>query len=655
MALLGILAASAAERGRLEVTSPQPGAVVAGGGAVVISWSARPSEGTVLILASQDGGATWKEVATRPGDADIFLWETGALPEDLPVRLRLKLRDAAGAVLAEADAPGTFSVDRKAPTARVLGPDRSEQARVEVSVEASDAKGSGLASVLLWAAEPGKPWTTVAEAKDASKPIAWTAPHRGRWSLFATAMDRAGNAGTPPGPGDAPHRELFVHTPEPWISSFSVETGDYVVPPGHPLPLSWTVEGDELPAAPVTIEMRGEKGAWVPVGLNLPAQGRMTWKTPDVSGPLPTLRLRASSGRHEAVREVNPWMMVDADPPRAELRGPSVWEGEEAARLETAVFDDLAGVASITLWWRNPGTGAIEAVKTVEPGRDLGFQPQTDGRYALWISAKDALGNSTPEPRGDAAPMLELLVDHAPPETSILAPKGGEVLEGGRPFLVAWAATDANLPERPVALFASRDQGATWELWQDSLPSHGEATCAAPREGGALWLRLVAMDAAGHRGESFLEPPLDVRGGGEAVPVPVPAPVPAPTPVPPEPPVEVSAMDIPLLEGPPSRGGAVAGGKVLELAWSRPAASAGRTVLVEWSSDGGATWNPAGKAQADAGRLSWPVPSLNGAVRLRLGLFEGDRRLGSSLTRPFIVASRAPRLALKPPAASPEP
>ena len=646
LALL-VLPVLAAEAPRLEVASPQTGTVVAGGGAVVVAWTARPAEGTVSLLASQDGGATWKEVASRPADSGLYLWETGSLPEDVPVRIRLRLRDPSGTVVAEADAPGSFTVDRKAPSARVTGPESSEQARVEVLVEASDAKGSGVSSVLLWAAEPGKPWTTAAESKDPAKPVSWTAPHRGRWNLYATAMDRAGNAAPPPGPSDAPQAVLFVHSPEPWIASFAVDSGDYVVPPGYPLPLSWAVEGDDLAPTPVTIEVRGEKGDWTPVGLNLPAQGRMTWKTPAKSGAMPSLRLRASAARHEATRELNPWIMVDADPPRLELRGPAVWEKAEPARLELGVFDDLAGVASVTLWWRNPDGGAWEAVKTVEPGKDLTFQSE-DGRHALWISAKDSLGNATPEPKPGDAPMLELLLDRASPVTEILAPKAGQPLEAGKPFTVAWAATDANLPEKPAALFASRDAGATWELWQDSLPSHGEAACVCPREPGPLSMRLVAMDAAGHRGESFVEN-LEVRSG-PAAPLP-----PAPVPPAPQPPVEVTAADIPVLEGLPDRGGAIAGGRVLELAWGRPPEPEGLEVLVEVSTDEGGAWQPVGKSPASAGRLAWQVPSLNRAARLRLGLYRGDRRLGSSLSRPFIIASKAPRLALRPPAPSPEP
>ncbi len=644
----------AGEPEALEVTAPLAATTVGATGSLLVSWRARTVPGcTVLVRGSVDGGTAWKDLGFRPAETGIFLWENRELPEETPLRVRLLLKDPQGAVLKELEAPGIFRVDRTAPTARVVGPETAEKADVDVTVEASDGKGSGISTVFLWSCEEGRPWSLAAESGDPTRPIPWTAPHRGRWFLSATASDKAGNVAPPP--SVEPQLRIWVHTPEPYIARFSVETGDYVVPGGYALPLSWAVEADPGQEIAVTIEAKGEKGAWEPVGVKLPAQGRMTWKLPSRSGAVPLLRLRASTGRYESPKEIAPWILVDADPPQAALEGPKVWTKRSPVELDARVQDTLAGVARLVLWARDPETGIWRVVQSVPASRPLTFEeaggkPYEDGRYALWLSASDTLGNASRDPVPGDTPMLELLLDRTPPEVSLLKPMGGEILDAGVPLAIAWSATDANLPAGTVALFASRDAGASWELLKDSLPGDGEFRWATPREPGPLWIRVTALDAVGSRGEAVLGKPVALQA--VAVPPPPPVVVQAP-PSPPPPPVVVMepAPEPPVLGGFSS---AVQGGRPLTLSW-RPPSAKGFTVRIESSGDGGRSWERVGESSAAEGRMVWEVPALDRVMRLRLSLLKGGKALAISESTSFTVASRPPRLSLVAPAPAPGP
>jgi hypothetical protein len=580
--------------------------------------------------------------------------------------VRLLLRDPQGEVLRDLEAPGVFRVDRRAPTARVMGPETAEKADVDVAVEASDGKGAGISMLFLWSCEEGRPWSLAAESSDPTRPIRWTAPHRGRWCLAATASDKAGNVAPPP--AIEPQLRIWVHTPEPYIARFSVETSDYVVPAGYALPLSWTVEADPGQEISVTIEAKGEKGAWEPVGVKLPAQGRMTWKLPSKSGAVPLLRLRAATGRYESPKEIAPWILVDADPPQVALEGPTVWTKRSPVALEARVQDALAGVARLVLWARDPETGAWKAVRSVSASRPITFDESDkrveDGRYALWLSASDTLGNASRDPAPGDPPMLELTLDRAPPAVSLLKPQGGEALVSGTPLTIAWSATDENLPAGTVALFASRDGGASWELLKDSLPGDGEFQWPTP-EPGALWIRVTALDAVGNRGEAVLGNPVLLQAAAVARPPPPPPPPPPvvvhPPPPPPPPVVVQPPPPLPVVVAeptpePPVLGGlssAVQGGRPLTLSWG-PLAE-GFTVRIESSGDAGRSWEKVGESPASDGRMVWQVPALDRVVRLRLSLLKGGRVRAISESASFTVASRPPRLSLVAPVPSPVP
>ncbi len=366
----------------------------------MVSWRAVGGD-SILLSASLDGGGTWRDLVSRPAVDGFYILDAAKLPEETPVLLRLRLRDIDGRPLAEAKAPGAFMVDRRPPTARATGPSSSEASRVEVSVEASDGKGSGVASVSLWACEEGKPWFLAVEAAEPGKPVAWTASHHGRWGLVATARDRAGNAGPSPSLKAEPQLRILVRSPEPWISRFALETSDLIVPGGHAIPLAWAVEGEALGEGPVTIEVRGPGGSWVSLGKGLPAKGSLAWKLPERGATPPELRLRASAGGRESVRELLPTILVDVEAPRVLVKGPARWEKPGEVPLEVQASDELSGLAGFSLWRWDAGGWA--EIRRVQAGQPLTYNGP-DGRHALWVVAADALGNVSAKPEAGAKP-----------------------------------------------------------------------------------------------------------------------------------------------------------------------------------------------------------------------------------------------------------
>jgi subtilisin family serine protease len=147
----------------------------------------------------------------------------------------------------------------------------------------------------------------------------------------------------------------------------------------------------------------------------------------------------------------------------------------------------VAGVVAL-MRQANPNAD-VHTIKTVlmETARDLGTAGE-DNNYG-WgiIDAYDAV-------------LAVSVTDTIPPEVTVTAPNGGEVLNAGTNYTITWNATD-NIGVTQVSLYYSYDGGANYDLIDNLSGNPGSYDWTVPNTPSTQCLVMVyAYDAANNEG-----------------------------------------------------------------------------------------------------------------------------------------------------------
>ena len=183
----------------ITLVSPKGGDVIGAGG-TVISWEATDAymaEAPITIEKSLDG-TVWEILAEGVDNTGNFTWQPPA-GSDGRIFLRVSAADEVGHV-ASAVTASPVLVDTVPPTAEIAGPALSSKEDVTLTVTSDDGDGSGVDELMLWTSKDnGMSWTPAGTATgEAALALKSTT---GKYGLYATAVDRAGNAGIGPAAG----------------------------------------------------------------------------------------------------------------------------------------------------------------------------------------------------------------------------------------------------------------------------------------------------------------------------------------------------------------------------------------------------------------------------------------------------------------------
>lgn len=100
-------------RGKLDLATPEGGEQFHGGTMRTVRWESDDLRGvaSARLKLSTDDGRSWRTIATVRGNPGVYSWSVPATRESLEnCRLRVQLRNRAGAVLASDDGAGTFTI-----------------------------------------------------------------------------------------------------------------------------------------------------------------------------------------------------------------------------------------------------------------------------------------------------------------------------------------------------------------------------------------------------------------------------------------------------------------------------------------------------------------------------------------------------------------
>jgi len=302
-----------------ELLTPAGGEVTGGGAASDIKWKASDSfmaEKPITIEYSGDNGASWEPIVKALDNSGTFAWmpPAGVVGRAL---VRVTAVDEVGhSTSAVTRSP--VLIDTCPPTAMLLGPTLAAKEDVQLEVKTDDNDGSGVAQIELWSSlDNGATWSPAGKGAAAQTLVFHGTT--GTYGLYATATDKAGNAGAPPAPGEAPQITVTIDSKTPIVRLKTLSSGGYVAG-GSQTPIEWEAIAPNPAERPVSIYLSPDGGnSWSPVALDVANTGTIVWDVPKINSQNCLLKItfKDVSGALGSVESAKPFTIDSTKPTSA--------------------------------------------------------------------------------------------------------------------------------------------------------------------------------------------------------------------------------------------------------------------------------------------------------------------------------------------------
>jgi hypothetical protein len=154
------------------------------------------------------------------------------------------------------------------------------QTKVFLDYQVENVKASGISKVEVWLTrDQGKTWRKHCEQGHGKSPVEVQLPDEGKYGITLVATNKQGDSSAAPVGGDVPDWTIEVDTTKPAseITSVKVER-DGGTPVVH---ISWTAQDKNFSDGPVELSYSAtDRGPWLQIGKNLPADGHHRWTPP---------------------------------------------------------------------------------------------------------------------------------------------------------------------------------------------------------------------------------------------------------------------------------------------------------------------------------------------------------------------------------------
>jgi hypothetical protein len=489
----------------VEVLSPNGGEVFGGAKTAEIAWIAEDAHlaaTPITIYVSPNGGATWVPLERDLPNSGRASWTT---PRDSSTDYRVKVVavDQAGNTGADTS-DANFAIDALAPAVQILGPARSARIPVEIQYRAVDLGGAGLKRVRLFITrDGGATWTEHGQDDDGAPPFLFNELN-GKFGLWMTAEDAAGNAGKVPSPGDKPQADLVVDVSPPTVSL--LEPSEKIYVGGRPMPIRWIARDNlDLPERCISL-LRSDDGGrtWRSIVEALPNSGLYEWDAPAVRGPAYQVKVVARDLLGNAAEAISPTFALDVQVPEAVVTGPAR-ANQSIVPVEYEIRNaGISPVTLVTLFFRPEGQKTWMRYGDDEDLRSPILFSRPDGAYELYAVCATELGFRNDvrqkEPTENTAAQMTLRIDATPPVLELCSFNDGGAAAADTQAQILWRFQD----EHPLADGLTIDyspDGAHWtEVARRVEPSKGRFDWTVPNQfGHAHMLRLTAVDGFGNK------------------------------------------------------------------------------------------------------------------------------------------------------------
>jgi Tfp pilus assembly protein PilF len=301
------------------LSSPAGGDVVGGPAPVAIKWTATDSflaESPVTLEYTADGGKTWQKIAGGIENSGDYSW---TLPAGLNGRILIRVTavDEVGHTTSAVTASPVL-VDTAAPKALLSGPTLAASDTVTLDVKADDTDGSGVADLSLWSTtNNGANWSPAGKAA-AGQPLTFHGA-TGGYGLSVSAVDKAGNEGPAPQPGDAPQLVVDIDTKSPIVRLKTLVDGGEV--PGRTqVPIQWEAVAPKPAERPISIFLSPDGGnSWAAVAADIENSGCLVWDVPPINSSNCVLKvtMKDSDGAVGEAQSAKPFTIDSSRPTSA--------------------------------------------------------------------------------------------------------------------------------------------------------------------------------------------------------------------------------------------------------------------------------------------------------------------------------------------------
>jgi 6-phosphogluconolactonase (cycloisomerase 2 family) len=453
---------------------------------------------TVDLYAKSPSATSYSKVASdsSPGSSGSFSYS--ATDGGDSYRFYTIATDNVGNVeAAPASADTTTVFDSQPPSSQASSPTQTGTTSFTINYSASDASGSGLATVDLYAKSPSaSDYSKVASdsSPDSSGSFAYTAADGdGTYSFYTIATDKAGNVEAAPSSAD---------------TSFNTVVSSSASSPAQTSSSSFTVnysasDGSGPGVATVDLYARSPNASdysKVATDSSPGSTGSFSYTATDGDGSYSfyTIATDNNGGVEPAPANADTTTVFDTQPPISQASSPSQTEVTSFIVSYSAFDDPGSGLATVDLYAKSPDATEYSKVasdQSPDSGGNFTYTATAgESSYSFYTIATDKAGNVEGAP---ASPDATTVLDTTPPTSSASSPSHVD----SRSFTVSYSASDGpGSGLGKVDLYAKSPSASGYsKVATDSTPgATGSFNFTATDGGGIYGFYTIATDKGGH-------------------------------------------------------------------------------------------------------------------------------------------------------------
>lgn len=567
----------------LTLTSPNGGEVLSGGSAHTITWTFTGAIASVKLEYSVDNGANYTTIIASTANNGSFSWSVPAVNS---TQALVRISDAADGHPADVS-NNVFTITTDGVT--VTSPNGGE-VLTGGSLHEITWTATGIAFVKIeYSTDNGQQYTEIVASTPNDGSFSWTVPGIATDAALVRVSDAADGA-----PADVSNAVFSIVLPAESLT-LSAPNGGEVWPGGSSQNIIWSSTGT-IPN--IKLEYSINAGAaWMEIIASTPNSGLFNWAVPVINSNNALIRISDASDGSPSDISNN---VFTIDTQSLTLTSPNGGESLGSGDILPITWNSTGSIPAVKLEY---STNAGSTWNFIENGAP------NAGRYDWTIPAVNtsaALVRVADAADGAPADVSDTVFSIEISSLTLTKPNGGESWFGGSNQSITWTSTGGM---ENVRLEYSINNGATWTEIIHATPNDGSHTWVVPNTPTTQALVRISDAADGA--------PADVSDA----------------------PFTIANSTLTLTS--PNGGEIWTGESVKKIAWS----SGGNisAIKLEYSINGGSTWNQIVNSAANNGSYNWTLPDVaTTSALVRIANAHGDTPsdvsdgvftiIGSSLT-----------------------